>query len=73
MLAKFEVSGFAHSGDMERSQNLKIGHVTCLRPPLSSHNFDFVLVPLVFYMLAKFEVSGFAHSGDMEGVPKFQK
>ena len=68
--AKFGVSSFTRSGDMEGSQNLKsrsrdLGHAP-FDPIL-----HFCLVPLRILLHAKFGISSFVRSGDMEGVPKF--
>jgi len=71
MLAKFEVSSFNRSRDMEGDQNFKCRS----RDPLSTH-FDLILALFrldrpVANLHAKFEVSNLNRSRDMEGVPKF--
>ena len=65
-LAILKVSSFKHSGDMEGSQNSKIGS----RDPRDPYwpNFSFLLlVPLGVHLRAKYAVSSFKHSRDMEG------
>jgi len=69
--AKFEVSSFNRSRDMEGVPTFqKVGHVTPLCPFLPNFAF-FSLGPAVANLHAKFEVSSFNRSRDMEGVPKF--
>jgi len=62
----FEVFNFNDSQYIEGSQNMKVGHVTSLGPPLTQF-CTFSLQPL--YMCTKFEVS-FATYG---GGPKISK
>jgi len=68
--AKFEVSSFNRSQDMEGSQNSK----SRSREPfttLLTYFCIFSLGPPVANLPAEFEVSSFNRSRDMERVPKF--
>jgi len=70
LYAKFEVSGFNRSRDMEGVLKFqKVGHVTSYRPLLTYFAL-FRLGRPVANLPAKFEVSSFNRSRDMEGVPK---
>ena len=56
MCAKFEVSSYNRSRDMEDSITSEVSHVTPFRPLCPNFAF-FSLVPLVIRLHAKFEVS----------------
>ena len=70
MYAKFKVSSFNSSRDMEGSQKSKRMSRDTFTTP-----FDLILHFLLGHpaanLCAKFEVSSFKRSGDMEGIPKF--
>jgi len=67
--AKFDVSSYNRSRDMEGGPKILIVcHVTPSRPLLTKFAF-LSLGPLVFNLHAKFKVSSFNRSRDMEGVP----
>ena len=69
--AKFSVSSFTRSGDMEGVPKLKkVGHVT-LGHPLLTQFCIHCIVPLSILLRAKFGISSFVRFGDIEGVPKF--
>jgi len=68
--AKFEVSTFNRSRDMEGSQNSKSRSRDPFTTPFDLILHFFVRTP-VANVCAKFEVSSFNRSRDMEGVPKF--
>jgi len=65
--AKFGVSSFTPSGDMEGVPKFKkVGHVTQATPLLTQF-YIFCLVPLTILLREKFGVFSFMRSGDMEG------
>jgi len=68
MCAKFKVSGYNRSRDIEGSQNFKTRSRDTFSTPFDLI-LHFYLEPLVANLLAKFEVSSYVR--DMEGVPKF--
>ena len=70
--AKFDVSSFTRSGDMEGVKNLKSRSRDSENAFLTQF-YIFCLIPLRIVLRAKFGVSSFTHSGNMEKVPKFKK
>ena len=67
--AKFEVSSFKGSGDIDWSQNFKSRSRDPITTPMILFGF-FSLGPPVSNLFAKFEVSSYNCSRDIEGVPK---
>ena len=69
--AKFEVSSFNRSGDMEESQNFKSRSRGPFTTPVDLILHFFRVGPPGANVHDKFEVSIFNYSRDMEGVAKF--